>query len=336
MTAPGEHPITSAWRRVGRFLFDWMNSLGLFAVVVAGGTFLFLVSSTIVGFLPYSDRPGPGWGRGAFNWHEVGFFVGWLPLLIYPLLFLGLSLFPFARLLGWFRAPRLLLRVFGALFSGTAALIAVLAGGWYIAISESAALAGALSGMIYGALLLPRFSGAPRSGINNWKHWVGVAATIIACGAIIGRPLLPREKEQSLEVLYVRIVPGPEDLTTNARSAGLTHEELGLLKSLGLSGTLHVGMEQATGNSPMEARVVVVFTGELHSRAELRQPLKTHVLYIEQGDNWKMYPPNAPTIRNKLKFWPSSADPSKIEAQLDPAVGPPFSFSWNLPLNSSK
>ena len=47
-------------------------------------------------------------------------------------------------------------------------------------------------------------------------------------------------------------------------------------------------MEQATGNSPMEARVVVVFTGELHSRAELRQPLKTHVLYIEQGDNWKI------------------------------------------------
>jgi hypothetical protein len=161
MTAPHEHPKTSAWGHVEAFLFNWVKSLGLFAVVVAAGTFLFLVSSTIVGFLPYSDRPGPGWGRGAFNWHEVGFFFGWLPLLIYPLLFVGLALFPFARLLGWFRAPRWLLRAFAGLFSGIAALIAVLAGGWYIAISGSAARAGALSGMIYGALLLPRFSGAP-------------------------------------------------------------------------------------------------------------------------------------------------------------------------------
>ena len=308
----------------------------MFAVVVASGTFLFLVSSTIVGFLPYSDRPGPGWGRAAFSWREVSFFVGWLPLLIYPLLFLGLALFPFAWLLGWFRAPRWLLRVFGAVFSGFAALIAVLAGGWYIAISQSAALAAALAGMIYGAVVLPLFSGAPRSGRNNWKQWLGIAATIIACGAIVGRPLLPREKQQSLEVLYVRIVPGPEDLTTNAKSVGLTPDELRLLKSLGLAGTLRFGMGQISGNSPVDARAVIVFTGELHSRAELREPLKTHVVYVEQGDHWNMYPPNAPTIRNKIKFWPSSADTSKIEAQFDPPAGPPFSFSWQLSGINSK
>jgi hypothetical protein len=328
MTAPDEHSKTTAWRRAGRFLFDWVKSLGLFAVVVAAGTFIFLVSSTVVGFLPYSDRPGPGWERAAFNWQEVNFFVGWLPLLIYPLLFLGIALFPFARLLGWFRAPRLLLRVFGAVFSAVAALIAVLAAGWYIAISQSAALAGALSGMIYGAVLLPRFSGAPRNGRNNWKHWVGIASTIIVCGAIVGHPLLPREKVQSLEVLYVRIIPGPDDLTVNAKPVGLTPDELGLLQSLGLRGTLRFGLEQVSGNSPVEARTVIVFTGELHSRTELRQPLKTHIVYIEQGDKWNMYPPNAPTIRKKIKFWPSSADATKIETQSDPAVGPPFSFSW--------
>jgi hypothetical protein len=336
MTAPDERPNTIALRRIGRFLFDWAKSLGLFVVVVATGTFLFLVSSTIVGFLPYSDRPGPGWGRGAFSWHEVGFFVGWLPLLIYPLLFLGLSLFPFVRLLGWFRAPRWLLRVFGTVFSGLSAFVAVMAAGWYIAISQYPVYAGALSGIVYGAILLPRASGAPPSGLTNWKHWAGMAATVIACGAIVVHPLLPKEKEQSLEVLYVRLIPGPEDLTTEAKPGGLTPDELKLLKSLGLAGTIRFGMGQIHGNTPTEARAVIVFTGELHSRAELREPLRTRVLYVQQGDGWTMYPPNARTIRNEIKFWPSSEDVTKIEAQSDPAVGSPTVFSWCPALKNSK
>jgi hypothetical protein len=336
MTASNERLETTAWRRAGRFLFDWVKSLGLFAVVVAVGTFFFVVSSTVVGFLPYSDRPGPGWGRAAFSWHEVGFFVGWLPLLIYLLLYLGAALFPFARLLGWFHVPRWLLRVFGAVFSGLAAFVAVMAAGWYIAISQYPAIAGALSGMIYGAVLLPRFSGASPSGATNWKNWAGIVATILACGAIVVYPLLPKEKEQSLEVLYVRLVPGPEDLASDPKPSRLTPDELKLLKSLGLTGTIRFGMGQIHGSTPTEARTVIVFTGELHSRAELREPSRTHVLYVQQGDAWTMYPPKAQTIRNKIKFWPSSQDASKIEAQSDPALGHPISFSWYPPLNNPR
>lgn len=336
MTAPDEQPKTSAWKHVGRFLFDWVKSLGLFAVVVTVGTLLFLVGSSIVGYLAYSYRPGPGWGRGVFSWHEVGFYFGWLPLIIYPLLFVGLALFPFARLLLWFRSPRWLLRVFGAVFSGLAAFVAVMAAGWYIAISQYPVYAGALSGMIYGAILLPRASGAPPSGLTNWKHWAGMAATVIACGAIVVHPLLPKEKEQSLEVLYERVVPGPEDLGADAKPGGLTPDELKVLKSLGLSGTLHFGMSEYHGGTPTEARAVIVFTGDLHSRAELREPSRTRVLYVQQGDAWTMYPPNARTLRNKIKFWPSSQDATKIEAQSDPAAGHPFSFSWYPPLKTAR
>ena len=89
MTAPDMRHNTALWRRVGRFFLDWLKSLGLYAVVVSAGTLLFLVGSSAVGYLAYSDRPGPGWGRGIFSWSEVKFFVGWLPLLIYCLLYLG-------------------------------------------------------------------------------------------------------------------------------------------------------------------------------------------------------------------------------------------------------
>src|SRR5215510_14072722 len=106
MTAQDTRQVTTAWGRVGRFFFGWITSLGLYTVVVSAGTLLFLVGSSIVGYLAYSDRPGPGWGRGTFSWSEVKFFVGWLPLLMFGLLYLGAALFPFARLLGWFHSPR--------------------------------------------------------------------------------------------------------------------------------------------------------------------------------------------------------------------------------------
>jgi hypothetical protein len=326
----------SAWRRVGKFLFDWAKSLGLYAVVVSAGTFVFLVGSSIVGYLAYSDRPGPGWGRGAFSWSEVRFFLGWLPFLMYFLLYLGATLFPFARLLGWLGSPRWLLRIFGGLFSGTAALVGVLAAGWYIAISQYPAYAGAVCGITYGAVLLPRFSGSPRSGPTNWKRWAGIAGSILGCGTITLYPLLPKQSAQSLEILFVCVVPGPQDLASDGKTGGLTTDELSQLKLLGLRGTLHFGMSQFQGSSPAQARAIVVFTRELHSSVELREPHATHVIYVEHGDAWRMYPPDAPTVRNKIKFWPSTKNPGKVEVQTEPADGDPTAFSWYPPLPDLK
>jgi hypothetical protein len=324
------------WRSVGRFFLDWVKSLGLYAVVVGAGTFLFLVGSSVVGYLAYSDRPGPGWGRDNLSWTEVKFFASWLPFLIYPLLYLGAALFPFARMLGWFRSPRWLLRVFGGLFAGIASLIAVMAAGWYIAISQYPVYAGAVSGMIYGVVLLPRFSGAPRIDQTRWKRWTGTAVTIVACGMFVAYPLLPQKAEQSLEVVYVRVVPGPGELPANAGAGNLTQDELKFLNSHGLTGTLLFGMSDYRGSTPTEARAVIVFTGELHSRAELREPSGTNVIYIQQGDGWKMYPANAPTNRRKIEFWPSTTHPTEIEVQSDPSIGDPTSFSWYPPLHNLK
>jgi hypothetical protein len=336
MTGQEERQNTTTWRRVGRFLFDWVRSLGLYVAVVAAGTLLFLIGSSIVGYLPYSDRPGPGWERGVFSWSEVRFFVGWLPILIYFLLYLGAALFPFARLLGWFRSPRWLLRVFGGLFAGVAALIGLLAAGWYIAISQYPVYAGALAGTIYGAILLPHFSGVSRGGPRSWKHWTGIAATILVCGAVVAYPLLPKQSEQSLEVLYVRVLPGSGDLAADAQGSNLTQDELQLLKSLGLTGTPVMGMQLYLSSGPAKARAVIVFTGELQSRTELPEPRRTHVVYVQQGSGWKMYPPSGPTIRSKIKFWPSTKDPTEIEEQVDPAIGPPGEFSWYPPLHNPR
>ena len=324
MTGPEEHHSAPAWKRVGGFFLDWAKSLGLYAAIVAAGTFLFLIGSSFIGYLAYSDRPGPGWGRGVFSWGEERFFLSWLPLLIRFLLFSGAVLFPFARLLGWFHSPRWIVRVFGGIFAGVAALIGVMAAGWYIAISQYPVYAGAICGIIYGAFLLPHFSGLPRGGPTTWKQWAGTLATIVAFGAVVVYPLMPMQPEQTLDVRLVRVVPGPQTLGADGKTGSLTVEELNQLKSLGITGSFQprsFGMSESHGSS-VRASTVIVCTGDLHSPVELREPQATHVMYVQQGDTWKMYPPSAPTLKSKIKLWPSARNPGMIEVQSGSSHGP--------------
>src|SRR5215472_8219291 len=106
----------------------------LYAVALAGGVFLLLVVSSAVGYLPYSDRPGPGW----FSPHlptlrESGFFASWAFFFVGPFaLFWGAILFVFVRLTGWLGSPKWFLRTLGGFFGGALGLLGIEAFGWYI------------------------------------------------------------------------------------------------------------------------------------------------------------------------------------------------------------
>ena len=65
-----------------RFLLDFLRSAGIYELVTYGGLTLFLALAPLVGYLPYSDRPGPGWyghfpalGWSAF-WGNAGQMAG--------------------------------------------------------------------------------------------------------------------------------------------------------------------------------------------------------------------------------------------------------------------
>jgi hypothetical protein len=177
----------TVWRSVGTFFLDWLKTLTLYTVIVCTGTFLFLVGAQIVSC---RQRPLPGWGGGVFSWREVRLYAIWLPILAYTSLYMGVMLFPFTRTLGLLGSPRWVIGVFGSLLAGIAALMAVLAAGWwYVDLSQYPVYAGAVSGMIYGAVLLPRVAGPIDCGRNSWKHLAGIAATILAFGVFVSYPL---------------------------------------------------------------------------------------------------------------------------------------------------
>ena len=161
------------------------------------------------------------------------------------------------------------------------------------------------------------------------KQWAAAAATILACGAIIYLSV-PKQPKQSLQVRLIQVVSGPQDVGANRKSGGLTGDELNQLKSLGVTGTLQNFSGSSVSHRPFTPRasVVVVFTGDLRSRIELREPQATHVMCVQQGDTWTMYPPDTPTLRYKIKVWPSATNPRMIEVRSGAFHG---TFSWREP-----
>ncbi len=145
-----------------RLVWDLLKSVGLYLLVVVGGIVCFLCLAPVFGYLPYSDRPGPGWiGRfPGITWGDflgvVSFLLGWALLLTPYAIVAALILFGVARLLERIRTPRLIVAVVGALLAGFVSGYIVEGIGWYIAIAEPPVHVAELLGIIFGAWLLPR------------------------------------------------------------------------------------------------------------------------------------------------------------------------------------
>ena len=135
---------------------ELIGSLLCVAIIVFGSA-LFMFLCQLVGFLPYSDRPGPG-------------FYGWFPLRTLPEIGraawfqLSFALFasPFVAmyavpLLAVFLIARLTainrwyLAVPAALLFGLLGFYMMAAIGWYIAISVVGVIAGGVLGVAFGA-----------------------------------------------------------------------------------------------------------------------------------------------------------------------------------------
>ena len=289
---------------VPRFLFDNLKKAVLcavlYAAVLAGGIFLLLVATSVIGYLPYSDRPGPGWFVAHLpTMRESGFFASWSLFFVGPFALLwGPGLWLFIRLVGWLDAPRLLLRVLGGLLAGFLSLFGIAAAGWYIAISAVAVYGGGVLGLLFGALVLPKFASPPDEPVRRgWWRVVAIAGITLLFGAVIVYPLLPDRNAQSLEVLVVSLTPGPEQLTTD--NTGLSEGELKTLNSLNLRGTLQGEIQSYSGGGDKHARALIVVRGPMTSKV-VRQPKATNVIYVQDGTTWRMYPNDAPTLRKKI------------------------------------
>ena len=154
-----------------RLIRDLLKSVGLYLLVVVGGILCFLSFAPVFGYLPYSDRPDPGW-FGRFPgvtwpefWHGVWYFLGWVALLTPYAVIAGVVLFIIARVLERVRTPRIVVAVVAAIIAGFVSGYIVAGIGWYIAIAAPPVYFAMILGVIFGACLLPRSAVARGRGV---------------------------------------------------------------------------------------------------------------------------------------------------------------------------
>ncbi|HXN24791.1 MAG TPA: hypothetical protein VOA41_18815 [Candidatus Dormibacteraeota bacterium] len=304
----------------------------VYALFLGCGTFLLLVVISAIGYLPYSDRPGPGWYSAHIpNLQEVSYYASWATLFVGPFALLwGMLLFVLVRALGWFATPRWLVRIIAAVIAFFLSLLGLASAGWYIAIAGVVVYGGAGIGSLFGGWILPRFTGTAGPIRSNWLRWAGVSVVVLGSLVVVIYPALPDRDAQSLDVVIERLVPGPEEIGPDS---GLRKDEVTVLNSLGLKGKLfHGGIQSSSGSGEKSARALIVIRGTLKSKITLRQPKATNVVYVQDGSTWQIYPSNAPTMRKRITLAEGNGEFEGLTVEIDPVIGKASTFTWYPPI----
>lgn len=193
-------------------LRDYVAAVGSYLALLFVGVVMTLTISSAVGYLPYSDRPGPGWTDPHFSFALLGYYASWGLFLLIPSAIYGTVVFAYFWILKVLDAPSLIIRVLGALGAGVVSLVLAAGTGWYISMATFPAWVAAALGAAWGAFLLPRYLRPTRPPPVGW-------------------------------------------VTTQAR---------------------------------------------------LRVPKGVSIVYIQRGDRWDMFPPDAPTLRQVIRVGPGA------------------------------
>ncbi|HEY6306625.1 MAG TPA: hypothetical protein VI488_09240 [Candidatus Angelobacter sp.] len=175
-----------------RFSRRWLACSSLYTLFTMAGLLILLLGCSAVGYLPYSDRPGPGWGNVPAHFprlEEVRFFAGWAAVFFLPLCVLWGSMFFFlVEWSGWFGAPRWVIRISGVVLCGVLTLLATDGAGWIIAIAAFPVYGTAFAGALFGGLVLPRFLSPRGSTIPTWQRTAVVCFGHLVVSALITFP----------------------------------------------------------------------------------------------------------------------------------------------------
>jgi len=263
----------------------------LFSCVVSLGTCLVLLVSSCIGYLPYSDRPGPGWWGSPHwpSWAEITTYFGFAPWFAYFCLYFGLGLFGLSLVLGVSSTARWLIRIIGGLIAGLAAGLAVLGAGWYLALASIGPDAAALIGLLYGVFLFPRFIHARPRPIPIWARAGAVTCATALFLYWIVSPLIPMKPVASVSYDLVRVTPGDKPVgATSFLGKGISNE----LTSMSLRGEVHGGIGGGASSSPDTPEIDVEFVAlePITKEASLSIPETGNVVYVLKDGTWTAHP----------------------------------------------
>lgn len=301
----------------------------LFSGVVGLGTSIVLLLSSCIGYLPYSDRPGPGWWSRCHwpSWTEVGTFIGFASWFAYFCLFFGLGLFALSIVLGVASTPRWLNRLLGGVIAAAAAGIAVAGAGWYLALAAIGPDAALALGLIYGIFLFPRFIELRSPPIALWARICAAScATALFIFWIIS-PFLPRQPLANINYDLVRVTQGEKAVTS---TSFLGTEVQADLAAMNLHGDTHGGIGGGGGGSDQSApsiNVELVALEPIAKEATLAIPKQGHVIYVLKGGVWTAHPSITQKDKRTLTLEPGK-DPQFDGGRVKLGNGDFQAFTW--------
>jgi hypothetical protein len=69
------------------------------------------------------------------------------------------------------------------------------------------------------------------------------------------------------------------------------------------------------------AGVLILVRGPISSKVTVREPKAADVVYVQEGEHWKMYPANAPTIKKTITLTDATGEYEGLSVAVEPVVG---------------
>lgn len=318
------------------------QAVGYYLLLVTGTPLVAMVVMTFVGYMSYSDRPGPGWYglRLGISARELWFFVGWWAFTTLTAIPAAAVLYAFCAALRAMRAPRWLLAALCGLVSLFVSMYLFLAAGWYIALSiEPVAVAG-LAGLVYGLVLLPRLPVPLTDSSGNFLArgvFVGGALPVMVVAFAVLVLVIPSPLP-TMAAGRVVIGCSLDRQELSEERGGLRPSESDKLRQLGIEGSIGVVAiitpfvqdAAASGNLQQrkhdEPRTVIVVPRFPEMPLDLSVAFTTAGLYVRRDMGWTTIP-NIPAIAKRVRIEPIRDAPGNVTIQIeDVSMGSSFHY----------
>jgi hypothetical protein len=271
-------PATRWWNRCLLILGTYVVAADFFPNVL-----LVLVSAA--GYLPYSDRPGPGWHAPPHlpARDEVEFAMGFARSMLAGTAIFGAIFAAGGCLLGFCSLPRWALRVVATPTAFLASGLMMAAVGWYISIAPVGVWLAAGCGGLWGLLVFPRL--APRM-----KYVLPGAVRLALPVAVLGggifllvRPFLPDPGLTNAKIEVIR-----RSVTGESMSAlDLSYVGLSAKRPVQGSGKYASAIRMKfTTDDRNQASVLLIVEDDQAIPGVFRIPRSGFAIYRQSQGNW--------------------------------------------------
>jgi hypothetical protein len=115
------------------------------------------------------------------------------------------------------------------------------------------------------------------------------------------------------------------DLTSNRPDMASSPTEIQQIEKTGITGSISVFNTPTSRftryGSGKKSHVTLIIQRPVTRPVELREPDATNVVYVQQADGWKMFPPNAHTLERTIRLEPLSDVPDQTDLTVELADG---------------